>query len=170
MKASVNQVIEILKQYHLLDSNQVKSMENRRDRYDEETRTRNVIFAFEEWMYLKQSGLNISKFFENNKYNSIAIYGMAELGNCLLNELCGTSIRVEFAIDRKAKKIECGIPICTIEDEKFDEYAANVDAIVVTAIVPYNSIREELQKKYRKPIISLLDILKSMVCEYSKGR
>lgn len=105
------------------------------------------------WMKKKQEGKNISNYFAENKYNSIAIYGMSYVGECLVSELDKTGIEVKFALDRnlqKSGKIKILSP---------DKEIPEVDVIVVTAISYFNEIQSKLMKNSDIPVISLKDIL-----------
>lgn len=107
------------------------------------------------WVKLKQKGINLSKYFEKNGYNRIAIYGMSYAGETLAEELKGTNIEVAYGIDKNAENIWINnIDILPLEN-KLDA----VDAVIVTAISSYDSIRALLSKKFVCPIISLEDIL-----------
>lgn len=106
------------------------------------------------WFELKLQKKQIAGYFQNNHYKQIAIYGMSDLGNYLLQELVNTGIEVIYAIDRRAGKIQAGIPILSIEDE-----LSEVDAIIITATYFFNQIDEDLRKKVHCPVISIEDVL-----------
>jgi hypothetical protein len=84
----------------------------------------------------------------------------------LYEELRETPIQAVFAIDQYAARIECGIPICTMDSEEFYSLAEQVDAIVVTALSVYEEICQELKKKYGGAIMSLGEILVEMINEW----
>ena len=108
-----------------------------------------------QWVKLKQKGINLSKYFEKNGYNRIAIYGMSYVGETLVEELKGTNIEVVYGIDRNAENIWIdNMNVLSLDDELED-----VDAVVVTAISFYDNIKDSLSRKLTCPIISLEDIL-----------
>ena len=108
-----------------------------------------------QWVKLKQKGINLSKYFEKNGYNRIAIYGMSYVGETLVEELKGTNIEVVYGIDRNAENIWIdNMNVLSLDDELED-----VDAVVVTAISSYDSISDLLNRKFVCPIICLKDIL-----------
>lgn len=110
-----------------------------------------------EWLMIKQEGKSLEKYFTDNGYHVIAIYGMGEMGNRLFNELKGTSIKVKYAIDKEASSTYSEIEVLEIEDN-----LSEVDAVVVTAVFAFDEIEEKLQEVVGCPIISLEDIIFEM--------
>ncbi len=108
------------------------------------------------WLDIKQKGGSLEKYFIDNGYKTIAIYGMGELGSRLYEELRGTSVDVKYAIDKDAMSVGSELDVLELEDD-----LPSVDAIVVTAVFAYDSIAEKLAVKINSPILSLGDI----VCE-----
>lgn len=107
-----------------------------------------------EWVKVKQEGKNLSKYFEDNGYQTIAIYGMSFAGETLVSELQDTKTKVLYGIDRNAKSLYMELDIMEPEDD-----LPEVDAVVVTAITYFNEVKEMLSAKMRCPVISLEDIL-----------
>ena len=107
-----------------------------------------------EWLRIKQEGKNLVKYFEENNYKEIAIYGMGEMGNRLLDDLKDSSVVVKYAIDKNAESTYAEIDVKKIDDE-----LEKVDAIVVTAVFAYDDIVEDIQDKFLCPIVSLEDVV-----------
>lgn len=109
-----------------------------------------------QWLLLKQDGKNLKEYFKNNGYNTIAIYGMGEMGNRLYDELKDSEIQVKYAIDKNADSTYAQIPVKDLEDD-----LEEVDVIVVTAIFAFEEIEEEILERvnYPYPIISLEDVV-----------
>ena len=84
----------------------------------------------------------------------MAIYGMSYVGETLAAELRKTSISVAYGIDGRKKGIYADFPIYRMEDK-----LENVDAILVTAISSYESIKENLSKKLSCEILSIEKII-----------
>lgn len=106
------------------------------------------------WFALKGKGIYLKEYFEAYGYRSIAIYGMADLGQFLLHELQESDIKVVYAVDRRAEKLTSDVTILTMEDE-----LPAVEVIVVTAVYFYNQILEGLKEKIDCPILSMEDVL-----------
>ena len=113
-----------------------------------------IMQMFNQWLIDKQEGKSLVKFFEDNGYKSIAIYGMSYLGERLLDELKDSEIEVRYAIDRNADNIYAGIEVKNLEDE-----LPEVDAIIVTAVYYFDEIEDELTQLVDYPVISLEDVL-----------
>lgn len=107
-----------------------------------------------QWLILKQENKSLEKYFIDNGYHTIAIYGIGEVGNRLYDELKNTDIKVEYAIDKEAFSAYSGIEVFQIDDE-----LPKVDAIVVTAVFAFEEIEENLKKNVDCPIISLEDAI-----------
>lgn len=107
-----------------------------------------------QWLIVKQEGKSLEKYFLANSYNTIAIYGMGEMGNRLLDELENSSVKVAYAIDKDAETTYSEIEVLEISDE-----LPEVDAIVVSAIFAFDEIEETLNEKVSCDIISLEDVI-----------
>ena len=106
------------------------------------------------WIGKKQKNINLSSYFEKLGYNSVAIYGMKEVGERLYEELKDTKTEVKYAIDQNAESIYADIDVY-LPDDNLPE----VDVIVVTATYYYNSILNNIKDKVHCPIVSLDDVI-----------
>lgn len=110
------------------------------------------------WLEIKNEGKSVSSYFEDMGYRHIAVYGMAELGNRLMEDLEGTSICVDYGIDRD---VCCSMG--RIEEIYFPEDdLPKTDVIVVTPYSAFGAIKKVLEKKNQCPIISLEDVVWSV--------
>lgn len=109
------------------------------------------------WLQLKQEEKRMAKYFEQNEYRTVAVYGMKEIGVLLCNELRQEGIDVRYAIDKNADEIEADIEIVKPTSEM-----PEVDVIIVTATHYFDSIYIELQKLTAAEIVSITDILWSI--------
>lgn len=108
-----------------------------------------------QWLIIKQEGKNLSEYFINNNYKSIAIYGMGEMGNRLYDELKDTDVKVSYVVDKNA---HCTYSELEILDPDECEYK-EVDCIVVTATFAFDEIEEKLEEVISFPIVSLEDVV-----------
>ncbi|MEZ3424974.1 MAG: hypothetical protein K1W39_14880 [Lachnospiraceae bacterium] len=111
-------------------------------------------YMMNEWLRLKQEGKTLEKYFLDNNYKSIAIYGMGEVGNRLYYELKDSNINIEYAIDKNAGFISDDLEIKDIDDD-----LTGVDAIIVTATFAFDEIIKDIEDKVSFPIISLEDVI-----------
>ena len=110
------------------------------------------------WIESLYLGHSVSDFFIEEGYKKIAIYGMGDLANRLMDALTDSEIRVLYGIDRDAAGTVCKIKdIYSLEDD-FPE----ADVIVVTPFYAYDSIYESLHKKTTIPIISIEEVIWSL--------
>ena len=100
----------------------------------------------------------LATYFEDMGYHHIAIYGMSDLANRLMEDLEGSSVHIDYGIDRD---------ICCsntrIEDIYFPEdELPGTDVIVVTPYSAMESIKAMLERKVDCPVISLEEIIWSI--------
>ena len=105
-----------------------------------------------QWGLDYQANAQLSDFLHRHSYNVIAIYGAAELGELLYEQMKKEEIEVRYFIDRRSDVLKSEIEIYSLEDELPD-----VDVVVVTAIHNYDDIRNILEKKNIKSV-NLRDI------------
>ena len=107
-----------------------------------------------QWIRVHQEGRTLVDYFKKNNYHSVAIYGMKELGEALLEELEGSDIDVKYGIDRSADSLYVGV-----DTYKPDEDLEDVDAVVVTAVHFYDDIEEQMKEKVKGDIVSIEDVV-----------
>lgn len=106
-----------------------------------------------QWLCLKYQGKSLEEYFVSNNYQTIAIYGMGELGNRLYDELKDTSVNIKYAIDKEVTAFS------PIELRTLDEMTNDVDVVVVTAFFAMDEIQMNVEKKVTCPVISLEDVV-----------
>lgn len=94
------------------------------------------------WLEALYLGHKAAEYFAEAGYQRIAIYGMGDLANRLLDDLLESTIQVCYGIDRDAAGT-----VCKIENI----YSANdvfpiVDAVIVTPFYAFENIYEDLRK------------------------
>ncbi len=113
-----------------------------------------------QWMTLQESGVTLEMLLQARGYQKIAIYGMASIGKHMYHALKNGSIEICYGMDKsQSGQYE------TIMIKKPDEMAEPVDAIIVTAIMEYECIKEQLVKKMTFPIVSLEEIFYETIIE-----
>lgn len=113
-----------------------------------------LFLMMNQWVKVKQSGKNLSSYFEKKGYKNIAIYGMNHVGRTLWEELKDTQVEVIYGIDQDADRIDLDMDVVSA-----DGPLKGVDAVVVTAITFFNEIQEKLGEQLECPIVSLEDVL-----------
>lgn len=127
------------------------SIEERNDKVNKFKEYYNIL---NQWLLIRQEGMDLSKYFADNNISSIAIYGMGELGNRLYAELKRSTVDVKYVIDQNVETVLPDIKVVG-KDEAFPK----VDVIVVTPVFAFEMIQEELKNKTDIKLISLEDIV-----------
>lgn len=109
-----------------------------------------------QWLMLKQENKSLEKYFVDNGYKSIAIYGMGEMGVRLFEELKDSNIEIKYAIDKNGGYNYFDLEVYSLDECEYDN---EVDAIIVSAIFAFDEIQNELSDKVTCPIIGLDDII-----------
>ena len=121
---------------------------------------RHLFSLSNELIDIKQRKLTLASWFESNSIRTIAIYGMGQLGKLLLNELKGTDVNVDYAIDKNATEVCCeNLKLYSIDELSLPDC---VDAIVVTPICEFKEIESLLQRKVSVRIVSLEEIVNAV--------
>lgn len=107
-----------------------------------------------QWLMIKNEGKQVSTFFIDRGYYNIAIYGVGELGNRLIEELKTSDIKIKYGIDKNASSVYSEIEVVDLEED-----LPKVDAIVVTAAFAFDEVEKNLSLKTNAPIISIEDVV-----------
>ena len=94
-----------------------------------------------EWLHKKMSNRDIYSYLQAQGINTVAIYGVGELGRLVMEELSDTNIEIRYCIDNGAPNMARDISIIT-KNDTFEE----VDAIIVTPCFYFYNIEQELKK------------------------
>ena len=73
--------------------------------------------AFDRWLQIHQEGTTLVEYFTKHNYKTVAIYGMKELGERLIDELRDSDIKVCYTIDKNADQIYSNVDIVTPDDD-----------------------------------------------------
>jgi len=112
------------------------------------------------WLELEQHNWKVEEYFQQNGYQHIAVYGLGEFGTRLADALSYSNVTIDYAIDRR--KIENRQ--IKVKNYQKDELP-DVDAVVVTPFMVFESVRKDLKTKYSCPIISIEEIIFSAKIE-----
>lgn len=112
--------------------------------------------------HMKIMGQSMKRYFEKRNYQSVAVYGMGNLGEIVIEEFRDEGINVQYAIDRRADDICYEIDIYKPNDD-----LKKVDVVVVTPFVHFEEIRRVLEEKMDCPIISIEDLVKEVICKHN---
>lgn len=111
------------------------------------------------WVKLNNNHYQLETYFFEHNYKTIAIYGMGELGNRLVEALEESDITIKYGIDSNVWAAFAEIDIKGIDDIDFID---DVECVVVTPVHVYDKIYESLKDKAKCDIISLEDVIYGM--------
>lgn len=106
-----------------------------------------------QWLGILQNKSSIDKYFKENKYEKIAIYGIGEVGKRLVCDLNNTEVFVKYAIDSTQQSSE------KLRIYKLSEVSDDVDVVIVTPIFAFDKIKKDLKKIFTCPIVSLEEVI-----------
>ena len=110
------------------------------------------------WLEVKNAGGSVASYFNDMGYKKVAVYGMWDLANRLIEDAESGGIDIVYGIDRDAA---CCISqlenVYSLEDE-----LPEADVIVVTPFYAFDEIKSVLSTKIKCPVISLEDVVWSV--------
>lgn len=106
------------------------------------------------WIAAKQRGKSVAEYLEHENMNTIAVYGMGDMGIRFCKELQGSKINIKYVMDQNMTLDTVFAPRIKLEDE-----LPKVDAIIVTPIMAFPKIRDTLSAKTDCAIVSIEDII-----------
>lgn len=110
------------------------------------------------WLNAVQEGVSIEGYLKVRGIKKVAIYGYADMGKLLCNELRKSDIKVNAILDKR--DVPSLIPDLRIQ--KPSEGDKTVDAVLVTAVYYFDEIRAELEKMGYRNVISLQKIVEEL--------
>lgn len=128
----------------------IKQKEEQELKYAELTR------LLAQWVNLKQDKKELKRYFIENNFKRIAVYGVSYVGKCLIHELRNTEIEVAYVIDQRGDAIDLEEQIRLVHP---DDEMELVDAVIVTSVYYFEQIEKKMQEKIDCPIISISDIV-----------
>lgn len=125
-----------------------------------EERFEHAYFMLLHWIDALSMGYKISDYFEDEDISTIAIYGMGELADRLVNGLKNSEIKILYGIDRDPACSVGNINDIYSTEEK--NYPA-VDAVIIMPFYDYDNIEEMLRSKVKTDrFISIEEIIWSL--------
>lgn len=106
------------------------------------------------WIGAKQRGKSVAEYLQHENMNTIAVYGMGDIGIRFCKELQGSNINIKYVMDQNMTLDTIFAPRL-----KLDEELPKVDAIIVTPINVFPQIRDTLSAKTDCTILSIEDII-----------
>lgn len=113
-----------------------------------------------DWIDNMQQNRKIANVLLEENYRKIAIYGKGTLGFLLYKELQDSGVSVEYFIDQTADKYSFKVEDTPVIGIQQVHQMNSVDAIIVTPIHVYESIKKDLvNNSVTVPVFSLNDMI-----------
>lgn len=93
----------------------------------------------------------------SSQYSRIAVYGVGEVGEILINELNPELFDVLYAIDKNADRISLNIP-CYKPDDELPE----ADLVIISVDSAYEEIYKTLRTRFQCRIMLWEDVIPNM--------
>ena len=113
-----------------------------------------------QFLVAKQNGRKMEDYLKALGYNSVAVYGMNDLGNCVVRELKDSkTVRLLYALDQGSPKL-----YFDIDCYKLDEVPPNKkpDIVIVTLPYLYDEIHKDIERTLDRPTISITQLVYDM--------
>ncbi len=107
------------------------------------------------WLICKEKNNKFTDYFEKNKIETVAIYGMGKIGKHLKYELENAEIKIAYVIDE-------GERIIYSKEERYNlrDALPLVDIVIVTIIDEFEDIKTKIIEKNKMlKVISLNEII-----------
>lgn len=117
----------------------------------------NYYFLLDFWMKNIEQGKKISNFFRNRAYKTVAIYGMASLGEHFKCQI-ESDISILYTIDRE---------IVTYRGKQYSmkesiQKLPKPDVVVITPVMEYTNIKQKISAFICTDIVSLEEVVLSL--------
>ncbi len=117
------------------------------------------------WLTLKERNIYLQDYFLERGFGKALIYGMAELGKHLYEELGQGKLKVVGALDRRQ-----GLTYKDLTFYCIDEELPECDVVIVTVIQDFDAIKGMLQEKTSAEIVSLVNVVNGIAEEIGEDK
>ncbi|WP_300570787.1 hypothetical protein [uncultured Acetatifactor sp.] len=111
------------------------------------------------WLEIRNEGKSLACYFNAMGYKRIAVYGMAELANRLMEDLEGSGLEIVYGIDRDAS---CSISRIAEVYSPQEDILPEADVVVVTPYYALEAIKKNLSGKVACPVVSIEEVVWSV--------
>lgn len=123
-----------------------------------EERYQHTNLLLQHWIEALYLGHRVADYFIEEGYQNIAIYGMGDLANRLMDDFNKSSLNVVYGIDQDVAGTVCKIENIYSPDMELP----CVDAIVITPFYVFDEIYSLLKKRTSAKIISIEEVIWSL--------
>ena len=113
-----------------------------------------------QFLVAKQNGNMMDDYLYSLGYEKVAVYGMNDLGNCVVRELKDSKIvRLLYAVDQGSPKLFFDIDCYRLNEVPLDN---KPDIVIVTLPYLYDEIYKDIEKALDRPTMSITQLVYDM--------
>ena len=160
--SSLEEMCDILSQNSVFDERGMKQIRSMcqhvlSERIGLLEKFREMFFVLNKMEVCKEAGYPVGKYLQSHGIRRVCIYGDGYIGKRLAGELKECNIETAFFIDRNAHYLTEEIPVYRLE-----EAPKEVDAVIISLVQNYDSVRNELRTKYKTKIYAIREIIEAI--------
>lgn len=160
--SSLEEMCDILSQNSMFDERGMKQIRSMcqhvlSERIGLLEKFREMFFVLNKMAVCKEAGYTVGKYLQSQGIHRVCIYGAGYIGKRLAGELKECNIETTFFIDRNAHYLTEEIPVYRLE-----EAPKEVDAVIISLVQNYDSVRNELRTKYKTKIYAIREIIEAL--------
>lgn len=160
--SSLEEMCDILSQNSVFDERGMKQIRSMcqhvlSERIGLLEKFREMFFVLNKMAVCKEAGYLVGKYLQSQGIRRVCIYGDGYIGKRLAGELKECNIKTAFFIDRNAHYLTEEIPVYRLE-----EAPKEVDAVIISLVQNYDSVRNELRTKYKTKIYAIREIIEAI--------
>ena len=160
--SSLEEMCDILSQNSVFDERGMKQIRSMcqhvlSERIGLLEKFREMFFVLNKMAVCKEAGYPVGKYLQSHGIRRVCIYGDGYIGKRLAGELKECNIETAFFIDRNAHYLTEEIPVYRLE-----EAPKEVDAVIISLVQNYDSVRNELRTKYKTKIYAIREIIEAI--------
>jgi len=116
--------------------------------------------AMLQWVVAMQHNRSLADYLVSNGYKKIAVYGMNDIGNCVVREIINSmELELVYTIDQGNPKLYFDVDCYRLDDIPRND---RPDVIVVALPYLYESIKDEIMAKTCCKTLSVTEIVFEM--------
>lgn len=109
------------------------------------------------WLYLKIKGKSLGTYLLERNIGKVAIYGMADLGTRLYEELTNDGVFVKYGIDQMPDKVDVRNKLLIIDAK--EDFDPDIDMVIVMPVLYFDEIEKLINSKIGCPVMSIRDLI-----------
>lgn len=135
--------------------------DTKKDIYSQKEKFRRYYNMVFHWLSSDADGRKIKNFLDKNEIQKIAVYGNGDFGSILAKQLRKDDlIEIVCFIDRSSiKQGQSSEEIPVIDCGELDQWKDVIDAVIVTPILDFESVKKDLEFRTKAEIISIESII-----------